>query len=136
MNLKSLRPLLTITLILCATQLFGQKKWDFDFGLGTSLHTGNVNTFNLNNNASVNRNDSLIALDFHYKVLYSSLIDRNDVGQQWKETNFEINGGIKLDYKQYGIFSPFLAFEMLTNKYKGYNFKMSGLVGLKYRIYV
>ncbi len=136
MNLKSLRPLLTITLILCATQLFGQKKWDFDFGLGTSLHTGNVNTFNLNNNASVNRNDSLIALDFHYKVLYSSLIDRNDVGQQWKETNFEINGGIKLDYKQYGIFSPFLAFEMLTNKYKGYNFKMSGLVGLKYRIYL
>jgi hypothetical protein len=116
--------------------LFGQKKWDFGFGLGTSLHTGNVNTFNLNNNASVNRNDSLIALDFHYKVLYSSLVDRNDVGQQWKETNFEINGGIKLDYKQYGIFSPFLAFEMLTNKYKGYNFKMSGLVGLKYRIYV
>lgn len=136
MNLKSLRFLLAITIILGATQLFGQKKWDFDFGLGTSLHTGNVNTFNLNNNASVNRNDSLIALDFHYKLLYSSLIDRYDVGQQWKETNFEINGGIKLDYKQYGMFSPFLAFEMLINKYKGYDLKMSGLGGFKYRIYV
>ena len=122
-------------LILVATPSFGQKKWDFDFGLGTSLHTGNVNTFNLNNSASVNRNDSLIALDVHYKILYSSLIDRHDVEQQWKETNFEVNGGIKLDYKQYGKFSPFMALEMLTNKYKGYDLKMSGLIGIKYRVF-
>lgn len=136
MNLKKLQAFLFIILIFGTTQLFGQKKWDFDFGLGTSLHTGNVNTFNLNHYASINRNDSLIALDFHHKVLYSSLIDRNDVGQQWKETNFEVNGGIKLDYKQYGKYSPFLAVEILTNKYKGYNIKMSGLAGFKYRIYV
>ena len=117
-------------------QLFGQRKWDYSFGLGTSLHTGNVNNCNINNNASIIRNDSLLAFDFHYKLLYSSLIDKNDAEHQWKETNFEINGGIKLDYLQYGKYSPFLACEMLTNKYKGYDLKMSGLVGLKYRIYV
>lgn len=116
--------------------MFGQNKWSFDFGLGTSLHTGNVNSFNLNNNASINRNDSIIALDFHYKVLYSSLNDRDDPVHHWKETNFEVNGGIKFDYRQYDRFSPFLAVEMLTNKYKGYDLKMSGLIGLKYRIYV
>ena len=134
--MKTSRLFLCIVLIFCASQLFGQRKWSYDFGLGTSLHMGNVNTCNLNNYAAINRNDSLLAFDFHYKVLYSSIIDKNDAEQQWKETNFEVNGGIKLDYKQYGRFSPFLACEMLTNKYKGYDFKMSGLIGLKYRIYV
>jgi len=134
--MKTPRLFLFILLIISSMQLLGQNKWSFDFGLGTSLHTGNVNSFNLNNSASINRNDSLLAFDFHYKVLYSSLIDKNDPTQKWKETNFEINGGIKLDYKQYGRFSPFLAYEMLTNKYKGYDLKSSGLIGVKYRIYV
>ena len=135
MNQKHILHPLFILLVFSTIQVFGQKKWDFDFGLGTSLHTGNVNNLNLNNYASINRNDSLLALDFHYKALYSSLIDKDDPMQHWKETNFEINGGIKLDYKQYGKFSPFMAFEMLTNKYKGYDFKMSVLVGVKYIIY-
>ena len=123
-------------MFLSSVQLFGQKKWAFDFGLGTSLNTGNVNTCNINNYASVTRNDSLFAFDFHHKLLYSSLINKNSGGRHWEETNFEINGGLKVDYLQYGKYSPFLACEMLTNKYKGYNLKMSGLIGFKYRIYV
>lgn len=134
--MKASRLFLFILLTFSAIQLSGQRKWSCDFGLGTSLHTGNVNSCNINNNAAIVRNDSILAFDFHYKLLYSSLIDRNDTEQQWKETNFEVNGGIKMDYLQYGKFSPFLACEMLTNKYKGYNLKMSGLVGIKYRIYV
>ena len=136
MNNKAIRFPIFIILLLGTTQLFGQQKWNFDFGLGTSLNTGNVNTCNIDNYASINRNDSLIALDFHYKLIYSSLIDKNDIEQQWKETNFEINGGLKLDYLQYGKYSPFLACEMLTNKYKGYDLKVSGLIGFKYKIYV
>lgn len=123
-------------MFLSSVQLFGQKKWAFDFGLGTSLNAGNVNTCNINNYASVTRNDSLFAFDFHHKLLYSSLINKNSGGRHWEETNFEINGGLKVDYLQYGKYSPFLACEMLTNKYKGYNLKMSGLIGFKYRIYV
>lgn len=137
MNQKTFRFVLFIALFLGTIQLFGQQHaWDFNFGLGTSLNTGNVNSCNINNSASIVRNDSILAFDVQYKLLYSSLINRNNIGQNWEETNFEINGGIKLDYLQYGKFSPFLACEMLTNKYKGYNLKMSGLVGFKYRIYV
>jgi len=136
MNLKTLRFSLFIILVVGTTQLFGQRKWNYDLGLGTSFNSGNVNNCNINNYASINRNDSLIALDFHYKFLYSSLINRNDMGRNWEETNFEINGGLKLDYLQYGKYSPFMACEMITNKYKGYDLKVSGLVGFKYRIYV
>jgi len=112
-----------------------QDKWHYNFGLGASLNTGNVNNCNVSNDGAVNRNDSLVALDFHYKLLYSSLIDRNSTDQHWQETNFEVNGGVKLDLYQYDKYSPFLACEMITNKYKGYDLKMSGLIGMKYRIY-
>ena len=136
MEQKTLRFSLFIILVFGTIQLFGQRKWNFDMGLGSSLNTGNVNNCNVSNYASVIRNDSLLAFDFHYKFLYSSLINKNNLGNQWEETNFEVNGGLKLDYLQYGKYSPFLACEMLTNKYKGYNLKMSGLVGIKYRIFV
>lgn len=136
MKLKTPQYFLFLILILGTSQLFGQRKWAFDLGLGASLNTGNVNNCNINNHGSVIRNDSILAFDFQYKFLYSSLINKNNIGNQWEETNFEINSGLKLDYLQYGKYSPFLACEMLTNKYKGYNLKMSGLVGFKYRIYV
>lgn len=136
MKQKTLQFSLFIILIFSTMQIFGQRKWAYDLGLGTSLNMGNINNCNINNSASVVRNDSILAFDFHYKLLYSSLINKNNIGNEWEETNFEVNGGIKIDYLQYGKFSPFLACEMLTNKYKGYDLKMSGLAGLKYRIYV
>lgn len=136
MEQKMLRFFLFFILVFGTIQLFGQRNWNYDLGLGSSLNTGNVNNCNISNYASVVRNDSLLAFDFHYKFLYSSLINKNNIGNQWEETNFEVNGGLKLDYLQYGKYSPFLACEMLTNKYKGYNLKMSGLVGIKYRIFV
>lgn len=135
-QMNKFKLLLFILLIFGSTQANAQGKWNFNFGLGASLNTGNVNNCNISNNASVNRNDSIIALDIHYKLLYSALISRKDVGQQWEETNFEVNGGVKFDLYQYGKYSPFLACEMLTNKYKGYDLKLSGLIGIKYRIYV
>lgn len=133
--MKNTRLFLFILLVFSTTHLIGQKKWDFDVALGASLNSGNVNNCNINHALGINRNDSLIAFDFHYKVLYSSIINKYETGRKWEETNFEINGGVKLDYKQYGKFSPFLACEFFTNKYKGYIYKVSGLVGLKYRIY-
>lgn len=134
--MKTTRFFIFILLIFSTINLIGQKKWNYDLGLGASLNTGNVNNCNINNSAAINRNDSIIALDFNYKLLYSSIIHKNNTGRDWEETNFEINGGVKMDYLQYGKYSPFLACEMLTNKYKGYDLKLSGLVGFKYRIYV
>lgn len=133
--MKTTRLLLFTLLIFSSLHLISQNKWDLDIGLGASLNSGNVNNCNVNHTLGINRNDSLIAFDFHYKFLYSSIINKYETGNKWEETNFEINGGVKMDYKQYGKISPFLACEMLTNKYKGYDLKLSGLVGLKYRIY-
>lgn len=130
-----IRLILFIFLAFSALQVSAQGKWHFEFGLGASLNTGNVNNCNVSNNASINRNDSLVALDAHYKFLYSALIHKDNVARKWEESNFEINGGVKLDLYQYGKYSPFLACEMLANKYKGYDLKMSGLFGMKYRIY-
>ena len=130
------RSFLFILLILSTIQVFSQNKWHYNLGLGASLNTGNVNNCNLSNDASVNRNDSLVALDFHYKLLYSSLIHKEDAGRQWETTNFEVNGGVKMDLYQYGKYSPFLACEMLTNQFKGYDLRLSGLIGMKYRLYV
>lgn len=124
--------LLLVFSVMCAK---AQNKWHYNFGLGASFNAGNVNNCNISNDGAIERNDSLIAFDARYKLLYSSLIDRNAADQQWKETNFEINGGVKMDLYQYGKYSPFLACEMLTNKYKGYDLRLSGLAGMKYRIY-
>ena len=133
--MNKLRYSLLVLLVFSALYANAQNKWHYNFGLGASLNTGNVNNCNISNDGSVTRNDSLIALDFHYKLLYSSLLSKNSTGRHWEETNFEVNGGVKADLYQYGRFSPFLACEMITNKYKGYDLKLSGLMGMKYRIY-
>lgn len=122
-------------LIFGALSLNAQNKWNFNLGLGASLNAGNVNNCNVSHDAAVTRNDSVIAFDFHYRFLYSSLILKSDAGRKWEETNKEINGGLKMDLYQYGKYSPFLACEMLANKYKGYDLKLSGLFGFKFRIY-
>ena len=133
MNIR--KSFLFILLISITIYANAQGSWHYNIGLGASLNTGNVNNCNLSNDASINRNDSLVALDFHYKLLYSSLINKNNTGQHWEKTNFEVNGGIKTDLYQYDKYSPFLACEMLTNKFKGYDLKVSGLIGMKLRIY-
>lgn len=141
-NNRSIRIMKYTRLLLFVLGLFSvlyvnaQQKWHYDFGLGASLHTGNVNNCNFSQDGAITRNDSVVAFDFHYRVLYSSLINRNDAVNHWEETNFEINGGIKMDLYQYGQYSPFLACEMLSNKYKGYDMKLSGLVGFKYKLFV
>ncbi|MCR5014733.1 MAG: DUF481 domain-containing protein [Bacteroidales bacterium] len=133
--MNRIRLFLLVMLSFSSLYLCAQVKWHYNVGLGASLNTGNVNNCNLSHDASVNRNDSIVSFDFHYNLLYSSLINKNSTGNQWEETNFEINGGAKLDLYQYSTYSPFFAFEMLTNKYKGYDIKMSSLIGMKYKIY-
>lgn len=133
--------ILFILLIFSVFQLNAQAikkgKWNVDFSLGATANAGNVNNCNITNSGMLKRNDSLIAFDFHYKLLYSAALRKDDFGEEfWEKTNFEINGGLKFDLYQYGLLSPFLACEMLTNKFKGYDIKLSGLIGMKYRIFV
>ncbi|MBQ0016003.1 MAG: DUF481 domain-containing protein [Bacteroidales bacterium] len=115
------------SLLLLSGVATAQKKWDFKLGLGGALNCGNVSNMSLTNNGGVERNDSTLAFDAHYNILYSR--------EKEIETNREFGAGLKFDVFQYDRFSPFFAAEYLTNHFKGYDSKLSLLVGAKYRIY-
>lgn len=104
-----------------------QKKWNFQFGIGGTLNSGNINNIGFRHEGSAARNDSVLAFDSHYKFLYS---EENHLA-----TNRGVNGGIKFDIYQYNKFSPFFAYEFITNHFKGYDWKSSLIAGAKYRIY-
>jgi len=117
------------TLILTALtlNLSAQKRWNFELGAGMSQNSGNVDNFSLKNYGELERNDSIISNNFNYKFVYQK--------EEGKEKNKGFNAGMNLDLFQYGKFSPFVATEIVTNKYKGYDFKISALTGFKYRIF-
>lgn len=134
--MKRLRFFLFLLIAFSLTQVNAQEdRWKFGFSLGASANTGNVNNCNISNDATVKRNDSIVAFDLRYKLIFSALIDEHDWEHGWETNNFEINGSVKMDLFQYGKYSPFLACEMLTNKFKGYDLKVSGLLGLKFRLF-
>jgi len=128
---------LTVCLLTCElrAQSLIHGKWNCDVGLGATLNTGNVNSCNVKNDISVKRNDSVVALEFRYKLLYNSLINKENNMRHWQATEFEVYGGAKMSWHQYSSSSPFLAFEVQTNKFKGYDFKMSSAAGVKFLLY-
>jgi putative salt-induced outer membrane protein YdiY len=121
---KFLLSAVLIAFSLCAS---AQKRWNFELGAGMSQNSGNVENLSLKNYAELERNDSLISADFNYKFVYQK--------EDKEETNKGFNAGLNFDLFQYGKWSPFVATEIQTNKYKGYDFKISALTGFKYRIF-
>lgn len=123
--------LLGLATLFCPVMTYGQaetpKRWKFDLTMGASYNSGNVENLDLKNGGSVVRNDSLLSFDFGYKLVYSR--------ENGSETNLGVKGGAKVDLFQYDRWSPFVAVEALSNKHKGYNYKVSALSGVKYRIY-
>lgn len=104
-----------------------KRPWEYNISLGGELKTGNVNTFVLNNKASVERNDSLLSLSARYAIIY---------GKKDKEVyDMGLNASVQADLWQYDRWSPFLLFSYLNNKFKGFEYKFNGLIGAKYRIY-
>ncbi len=121
-----MRKLLTITLMLVATlAVSAQNKWQYSFSLGGEYKSGNVNTLTFNNRGGVERNDSILALDANYAIVY---------GQKDKvEYDKSLTGNLTFDIWQYNRVSPFVAATYYNNKYKGYEYKLSFLAGAKYR---
>lgn len=117
--------------LFCAGSMWGQdqtpKRWRFDASLGASYNSGNVEDLNLKNAGTITRNDSILSFHFGYKIVYSA--------SDKTETNLNAKGGTKVDFLQYGQWSPFVAVEFLSNQYKGYNYKVGALSGVKFRIY-
>lgn len=124
--MKICRIIITISLLMVCYAAEGQKKWKWELGLGGSQNSGNVSNFNLKHNQEIARNDSVISCNANYSIVY-----QRDNGT---ENNKGINSGIKFDLYQYSRWSPFMAAEMMSNHYKGYQLKFSGLAGLKFRI--
>ncbi len=100
--------------------------WLWELGLGASQNSGNVNNFSIKNYQEISRNDTIISMVARYDYVYQT--------EDKKETNKGITGNFKLDLFQYRRWSPFVAVEMVSNKYKGYDFKIDCLGGIKFRI--
>ena len=123
-----MRKVLSLTLLLSLATLAGaQGKWHFNFGVGGELKSGNVNSITLNNSGGIERNDSLIALDANYAIVYGK--------QDQKVYDQSFTANLKFDFWQYDRWSPFVSATYLNNKFKGFEFQNKFLAGVKYRIY-
>lgn len=122
------RVLILAALLASSTTLFAQQDhWHFQIGFGGELKSGNVNSTTLNNTGSVERNDSVVSVSAGYNLFY---------GEKDKEVydrGFQAN--LKGELWQYDRISPFLEATYLTNKFKGFDHKMSLIAGAKFGIY-
>ena len=122
------RFLLLTVLMVSATTLFAQQDhWHFQIGLGGELKSGNVNSKTLNNTGSVERNDSLISVSAGYNLFYG------EKDEEVYDRGFQAN--LKGELWQYDRMSPFLEATYLTNKFKGFDHKLSLIAGAKFGIY-
>ena len=116
-----------IVLLAMVVTVSAQSKWTYKLGFGGEFKSGNVNTTIFSNNGGVERNDSILAFDANYKFVYG----KKD-GVEF-EKNF--TGNVKFDLWQYSRWSPFVSATYDYNPFKLYYYKLSFLVGAKYRIF-
>ena len=124
----TMRKTILLTLAIAATiSATGQNKWKYHFGLGGELKDGNVNIVTIRNDGTVERNDSTLAFDAGYAIVY---------GEKDKEVyDKSLAAHVKFDLWQYDRWSPFISASYLNNKFKGFEYRLSALLGVKYRIY-
>ena len=127
-NDKAMRKTLIILLTLAAAlTASAQNKWKYHLGFGGELKDGNVNTITIRNNGAVERNDSILAFDAGYAIVY---------GEKDKEVfDKSLAAHLKFDLWQYDRWSPFASVSYLNNKFKGFEYRFSSLLGVKYRIF-
>lgn len=104
--------------------MMNQSKWKYEFGLGGTYNSGNISNVGFRTNGSIGVNDSVKALTGNIRFVYNE--------EQKKTTNMGLDGGIKFDYYRNLHWNPFVAAEFITNHFKGYSFKSSFLLGMKY----
>lgn len=121
------RALLLFVVLLAAFAANAQSKWKYTLAFGGELKSGNVNIFTYRNDASVVRNDSTLSFDAGYDIVYG----RKD--SEVYDKSLAVH--VKTDLWQYNRWSPFLSLSYLNNKFKGFDYKLSALLGVKYRIY-
>lgn len=121
------KTLLILLALLATVTVSAQSKWKYHFGFGGELKDGNVNTVTIKNDGSIERNDSILAFDAGYGIIY---------GEKDKEAyDKSLSANLKFDVWQYDRWSPFVSFSYYNNKFKGFEYRLSGLLGVKYRFY-
>ena len=119
--------LIIILTLVVAIGASAQRKWNYHLGFGGELKDGNVNTITIRNDGTVERNDSTLAFDAGYAIVY---------GEKDKEVyDKSLAAHVKFDLWQYDRWSPFVSASYLNNKFKGFEYRLSALFGVKYRIY-
>ena len=113
--------------VLAALTGSAQSKWKYHLGFGGELKDGNVNTVTIRNDGSIERNDSTLAFDAGYGIVYG---EKDKVAY---DKSLDVHA--KVDLWQYDRWSPFVSVSYLNNKFKGFDYRLSALVGVKYRIY-
>ncbi|MBQ6955258.1 MAG: DUF481 domain-containing protein [Bacteroidales bacterium] len=114
----------TIFLTIGVAGLHAQAKWKYEFGLGGTYNSGNISNVGFRTNGGVGVNDSVKAVFANIRFLYNE--------EKKVTTNMGLDGGIKFDYYRNIHWNPFLAAEFIVNHFKGYDFKSSFLLGMKY----
>ncbi len=121
-------------LVICYSLLFftngysqEKSKWSGQITLGGSYYKGNVNKIDIRSLCNISHKDSVYELSGGYKAIYGTA-DK-------KESNRELSAYLKFDWKPYSVISPFAVFQYYTNIHKGYDYKMSGILGAKYTFY-
>lgn len=119
--------LIFIPLFILATTVDAQKKWSYQLQLGGEVKSGNVNTVTFTNGGGIERNDSILAFDANYAIVY---------GKKDREVyDKSLLCNLKFDVWQYSRWSPFVLATYYNNKFKGYEYKFSLLGGVKYRFF-
>lgn len=122
--MKTNQIILLVALLMTTTISTAQKKWNSELGLGATDNSGNVDNFSLKNTGSVVYEDSTMCFATKYKFIYQL--------ENGRESNKGLNGSMNYDFYKFGKWSIFVALEMVSNHYKGYDCKMSALTGSKY----
>lgn len=116
-----------ILAVLATITLSAQGQWKYHLGFGGELKDGNVNILTIRNDGAVVRNDSTLAFDAGYAIVY---------GEKAKEVyDKSLTAHMKFDLWQYDRWSPFVSATYLNNKFKGFDYRLSALFGVKYRLY-
>jgi len=116
-----------IILVTMVATVSAQSKWHYKLSFGGEYKSGNVNTTIFNNNGGIERNDSTLAFDANYTIIY---------GMKDEEVfDKSLTANMKFDLWQYNRWSPFVSATYYNNKFKGYEYKLSFLAGAKYRIF-
>ena len=118
---------LLLMAVACVATASAQKKWNYNIGLGGELKSGNINSLTVTQSAGAERNDSILSFSADYLYVY---------GEKDREMyDRGLNANLKFDLWQYNRLSPFVAANLIINRFKGYEYKLSFMGGVKYDIY-